>query len=263
MAMTDIMGNGYETPRMHTGLIARLLPSFVFHIRSTLIVRKAGAKALRGQYGDADWAGSSLDIIRALEAVGVRLHIEGVENFGKLKGPCVIIGNHMSTLETFALPGMIRPKIPVTFVVKESLIEYPIFGPVMRSRDPILVGRTNPREDLRAVLEGGEQRLRAGISIIIFPQTTRALVFDPAEFNSIGVKLAKRAGVQVLPLALKTDAWANGTVVKEFGKINPEIPVHFRFGEPMYIKDRGTEEHQAIAEFIERSLAEWKNEAKA
>ncbi len=255
--MIDVMGNGYDTPPVRLGLISRLLPSCVFHVHNVLIVRKAGAKAKRGEYGDADWAGSSQDIMRSLEAVGVRIHIEGVENFAKLKGPCVIIGNHMSTLETFTLPGMIRPKIPVTFVVKESLINYPVFGPVMRSRNPILVGRTNPREDLRAVLEGGEQRLRAGISIIIFPQTTRALTFDPAQFNSIGVKLAKRAGVQVLPLALKTDAWANGRFVKEFGKINPAIPVRFRFGEPMFVKDRGNEEHQAIIDFIESSLKEW------
>ena len=35
-----------------------------------------------------------------------------------LDGPAVIVGNHMSTLETFALPGLVVPFKPLTFVVK-------------------------------------------------------------------------------------------------------------------------------------------------
>ena len=97
-------------------------------------------------------------------------------------------------------------------MVKESLLKYPFFGPVLGSREPIVVGRSNPREDLVAVLEGGEARLKQGRSVIVFPQSTRSSVFDPAHFNTIGVKLAKRAGVPVIPVALKTDAWGNGNL---------------------------------------------------
>jgi len=41
----------------------------------------------------------------------------------------------------------------------------------------------------------------------------RTVAFDPALFTSIGVKLAQRAGVPVVPLALLTDAWGNGRLV--------------------------------------------------
>ena len=58
----------------------------------------------------------------------------------------------------------------------------------------------------KAVLEGGKQRLQKGISIIVFPQTTRTVRFEPENFNSIGVKLAQRAKVPIIPLALRTDA---------------------------------------------------------
>jgi len=85
----------------------------------------------------------------------------------------------MSILETFVLPCLIQPHRDVTFVVKESLITYPLFGQVMRSRQPVVVGRDNPREDLKTVLEEGQKRLEANISIIIFPQTTRSVEFDP------------------------------------------------------------------------------------
>ncbi len=61
----------------------------------------------------------------------------------------------------------------VTFVVKESLVKHPLFGDVMRSRNPIVVGRTDPRKDFEAVMNEGAEKLSKGISIIIFPQSTQ------------------------------------------------------------------------------------------
>ena len=191
--------------------------------------------------------------------MGVSLEITGLNHLEGLDTACVFIGNHMSVLETFALPGTIRPYMPVTFIVKTSLLTYPVFGHVMRSRDPIAVGRTNPREDLRAVLEGGKERLARGISLIVFPQTTRSPAFDPAEFNTLGVKLAQRAGVPVVPMALLTDAWGTGKRFKDFGKIDPSRAVHLAFGEPMRIEGRGSDEHEAIVSFIQGKLKEWRD----
>ncbi len=187
----------------------------------------------------------------------MRFDITGVDHVAALEGPCLFIGNHMSTLETFVLPVILVPFKPVTFVVKQSLVEYPVFGHVMRSRNPITVGRTNPREDLRAVLDGGVERLAKGVSIIIFPQTTRTATFDPKEFNTIGVKLAKRAGVPVIPFALKTDAWGNGRLHKDFGRIDPSLTAHLAFGAPLRIADRGIEEHDHIIRYISTHLREW------
>jgi 1-acyl-sn-glycerol-3-phosphate acyltransferase len=163
----------------------------------------------------------------------------------------------MSTLETFVLPVIISSFLESTFIVKQSLVDYPVFKHIMRSRNPITVGRENPREDLRAVLEGGAERLKRGVSIVVFPQTTRRLTFIPAEFNTIGVKLAKRAGVPVVPIALKTDAWGNGRWLKDYGKIDPSKKVYFEFGKPLWIKERGVEEHEQIVAFIKGKLLEW------
>jgi 1-acyl-sn-glycerol-3-phosphate acyltransferase len=169
----------------------------------------------------------------------------------------------MSTLETFVLPVIIAPIKDATFVVKQSLVEYPVFKYVMRSRNPITVGRSNPRDDLRAVLEGGVERLKAGMSIIIFPQTTRTPVFAKEQFNTIGIKLAKRAGVPAVPIALRTDAWGNGRHLKDFGRIDPAKTVHFAFGKPLVIKDRGDEEHEQIIDFITGKLDEWARERQS
>jgi 1-acyl-sn-glycerol-3-phosphate acyltransferase len=252
-----IIDGTYRTDDNAAGCLARHFPTLAFYPREFLIVFRAAVKAKRGRYDYAEWCRSSLDTIRALERSGVRLEITGLQHVEALKGPCVFIGNHMSTLETFTLPGTLVPIRPVTFVVKQSLVDYPIFGHVMRSRDPITVGRTNPREDLKAVLEGGTDRLARGISIVIFPQTTRRAFFDPAEFNSIGVKLAKRAGVPIIPIALKTDAWSNGTLAKDYGPIDPSRTAHFAFGPPLTVAGRGEAEHEEIVRFITHHLIIW------
>jgi len=248
----------YHTDSRRGWSLFRAFPSFFFYAQDIVIVFKSSRRAKRGRYDTADWARSSLEVMRALERVGVRFEITGVDHFGSLDGPCVFIGNHMSTLETFVLPAIIAPFRDTTFVVKRSLIDYPVFRYVMRSRDPVTVGRTNPREDLKAVLDGGAERLKAGRSIVIFPQTTRTPAFNPGEFNSIGVKLAKKAGVPIIPIALRTDAWANGKRFKDFGRISPARKVYVDFGEPIRVRDRGAEEHEEIIRLIQGRLEEWK-----
>jgi len=247
----------YRTKTVRASLLARLFPGINFYSNLTRIVFRSSAQAKHGRYGDEEWAKSSCEVMQMLEEVGITFEIIGVDNFSGLVGPCVFIGNHMSALETFVLPGIIEPFKDVTFVVKQSLIDYPVFRYVMRSRNPIIVGRTNPRDDLRAVLEGGAQILSGGRSLVIFPQTTRTPIFNPKEFNTIGIKLAKRANVPVVPIALKTDAWGNGKRLKDFGKINPSKKVYFSFGRPMMVKDRGIEEHNAVLAFIEGNLKQW------
>lgn len=257
MEQLEFINGTYRTAPRPISLLSRLLPSFIFYPQLVMVVVGGSSLAKQQRYGTPEWCQGSLTTLRALEGVGVRFDITGIDGFRKHDGPCVFIGNHMSTLETFVLPVLISTFKESTFVVKQSLVDYPIFKHIMRARNPITVGRSNPREDLKAVLEGGVERLKAGTSIVIFPQTTRTSVFDPEQFNTIGVKLAKKAGVPVVPFALKTDAWGRGSFIKDYGKIDPEKPVHIAFGDPVGIKDRGNEEHAAIIEFISSKLREW------
>lgn len=251
--------NSYHSPRRHTPWYLHGNATPVFYTRIAWIVWKASRLAQKGVYTDERWIQSSLNTVKALESVGGSFNFENMNAVRKVEPPCVFIGNHMSVLETFILPCLVRPYLDVTFVVKESLIAYPFFKHVMRSRNPIIVGRTNPRGDLRTVLKEGEKRLNANTSIIIFPQTTRTIDFDPKKFNTLGVKLARRGNVPVIPMALKTDAWGVGGKYKDFGKIRPEKPVHICFGDPIQIMGSGKKEHNQIIDFITSKLNSWKN----
>ena len=226
-------------------------------------VFRSRAIALSGLYDRKAWAESSYRVLKIIEGCGGRFHLRGLDNLHSCQGPVVFISNHMSILETMTLPCIIAPFIKVTFVVKESLATHPLFGPVMRARAPILVSRKNPREDFQTVMTKGKELLAKGTSIIIFPQSTRSAEFIPEEFNSLGVKLARAAGVQVMPVAIKTDFWANGRYLKDLGTINRSKPIHMVFGQPFSIHGTGKDEQKKIIDFIISHLRQWGASIKA
>ncbi len=234
-----------------------MFPSLVFYLRLFCIVLRASRRAKKGLYDGTDWMESSYEVLQRLEDAGIVVEISGIENVTKVSGPVVIVGNHMSMMETLILPVMVQPVKPVTFVVKEALLSYPVFKYVMRSCNPIAVSRTNPRQDLKTVLSEGVDRMKAGISIIVFPQTTRSHTFDEKQMSSIGVKLAKKAGVPIIPLALKTDCWSNGKKIKDFGKLDITKKAHFAFGEPITIEGKGDVEQAKLNAFITEKLKNW------
>uniref|UniRef100_A0A7C3EK19 1-acyl-sn-glycerol-3-phosphate acyltransferase n=1 Tax=Gracilinema caldarium TaxID=215591 RepID=A0A7C3EK19_9SPIR len=257
---TVFEGDSYKTPekvkralREYLLLGSRWSP-YSFFIK---VIFKYRALALKGLYTDDVWADSSRELMGYLESCGAKFDIRGIDNIKKLPGPMVFVANHMGTMETTILPGLICPIKPVTYVVKEKLVHGPIWGPIMRSRDPITVTRKDPRGDLEAVLSGGSERLAKGISIIIFPQGTRTEIFDRTKFNSLGIKLAAKAGVPIVPVALKTDYWSNGALLKGFGPVHRDRTVYIEFGEPMMIEGRGKAQHEACLDFIEGRLRQW------
>jgi len=253
-------GNAYDTPEDKRRLFldrAFLNTRWYFVGGYVGEIIRTRSIALKGLYDKKVWAESSYRIFKLIEDIGGRFHVRGLDNLRSCRAPLVIISNHMSTLETFVFPSIIAPFIEVTFVVKESLARHPLFGPIMRSRDPIVVKRENPREDFQTVMARGKELLAGGTSIIIFPQSTRSAEFIPEEFNSLGIKLAKAAGVQVMPVAVKTDFWGNGKYLKDLGVINRSKPIHMVFGQPFSIQGTGKDEHKQVIDFIISHLQQW------
>ena len=248
-------------------LLHRLLGRWrwAFYLQYFGVVVAARKLAVRGLYDDAAWAESSLDILRIVERNRGRFEIAGIDNLRRHAGarPFVFIANHMSTLETQILPVLIAPLMPVSFVVKEGLVTSRVFGPIMRSRDPVVVQRRNPREDLEEVLREGGQRLRRGVSLVVFPQSTRSPVFRRELFNTLGVKLAAAACVAAFPVAVKTDFWGEEGLFRGFGPVRPERTIHIEFGRPIAVSGRGKEQHLEILEFIESRLRLWQAAPRA
>jgi len=253
-------GSSYDTPEDYPRFLGdRLFLNTRWYLFGTYIAEiiRTRSIAMKGLYDKNVWADSSHRVFKLIEGCGGRFHLRGLDNLRSCQKPLVIISNHMSTLETFVFPGIIAPFMDVTFVVKESLNKHPLFGPIMRARNPIVVKRDNPREDFQTVMTKGKELLASGTSIIIFPQSTRAAEFKPEEFNTLGIKLARAAGVQVMPVAIKTDFWENGKYLKELGALDRSKPIHMVFGRPFSIHGTGKDEHKQVVDFIIANLREW------
>jgi len=210
--------------------------------------------ARRGDLDIYRWSDRSVAVMNLVENLGGRLDISGLEYLAEHRGPVVLISNHMSMIDAFFLPGITLAFKDVTFVVKDSLLRYPLFGAVMRAVDPISVLRKNPREDLKTVLIQGARHLNRGRSVIVFPQATRNPVFDGALFNSLGVKLAQKNRVPVIPVALKTDFQGQGRCLRDFGPVDPQKTIHVQFGPGMRVPAKSADTHRAVVAFISENL---------
>ncbi len=248
----------YKSPEREISSLIKTFPSISFYYKIFNVVNNANKLAKANKYPVERWVQDSLSTLQCVEECGGKIDVEGMEHFTQTEGPCVFVANHMSTLETFGLPIFIQPYKDVSYIVKSSLATYPLFGAIMRSRNPILLDRVNPREDFAKSMTEGAEMLAGGRSIIIFPQGTRKKVFDEQDFNSLGAKIAKKANVPLVPIALKTNFWDTGNIIKDFGFIKPANTVYFHFGEAMQITGNGKAEHAACVEFIKNKLESWK-----
>lgn len=254
-------GDTYDTPEgTRRFLLDRLLLGnrFYFYLRNFFTFYKTGKCGRKNKLDQFNQVRFSNENVRLVEGCGGRIHLRGLDNLRKVEGrPVLLMGNHMSLLETALFHAIVRPHLDFTFVIKESLLKVPYFGDIMRSLDAISVGRSNPRDDLKEVLSKGKQLLQNGRSIILFPQATRSENFVPENFNTIGIKLARSAKVEVIPFVLKTDFLGNGKIFRDFGPIRRDREIYFEFGEPLTITGSGKEEHQKIIEFTIKKLKEW------
>lgn len=231
--------------------------TLIYYIQLFHIILTESMTTRKRPYEGKTWAKGSLGVLKIVESAGGKFYIAGLKALTDHKGPVVYVANHMSLLDTLILPCILLAFGKVTFVVKEGLLRYPVLGTIIRAIHPIAVTRDNPRQDLKTVIGQGVTLISHGCSIIIFPQATRSAIFYETTFNSLGVKLAQRAGVPVVPVALKTDFQGNGRIIKDMGAVNPDKKLHIKFGKPMFVDGNGQEIHRKVIAFISENLSAW------
>jgi 1-acyl-sn-glycerol-3-phosphate acyltransferase len=249
----------YQSPRKRRFLIKRFRgwKTLIYYIRLFIIILVESLTARKKPYDGKTWAKGSLDVLKNVESAGGTFHISGLKALSRHQGPVVYVANHMSLLDTLILPCILLAFGKVTFVVKQGLLRYPVLGIIIRAIHPIAVTRENPRQDLKTVINQGLALISHGCSIIIFPQATRSAVFNETTFNSLGVKLAQRAGVPVVPVALKTDFQGNGKIIKDMGPVDPTKTLYIKFGKPVYVEGKAQDMHRKVIAFILQNLRAW------
>ena len=218
----------------------------------------AVSEALRRLTTDK-WAHYCFASLRKAEKYGTDVIMDGWNNRRDYDGPVVYLANHMSTLETVMLPFVLLTYGPIGTVVKQSLSHLPGLERAAEHMGLVPIGRKSPREDLMTIFKVGVERIAQGNSILIFAKGTRQPVFARKGWSSIGAKLAEKAGVPVMPIAVKTDiqptrpdgkGW-----LKDFGTVDPSKDIRVRCGPVLTGTSR--EMHAASFDWIKAQLDEW------
>jgi 1-acyl-sn-glycerol-3-phosphate acyltransferase len=142
-----------------------------------------------------------------------------IKNFDKIPSGQVIIGcNHQSTWETFIFSILFKE---LAIVIKKELLKKPIAGLYFKKLGCIPVNRASPVLAIKTILEAGEKACKAGKSILIFPNGTRANSGVNTEYKSGIYALYKNLGIPVIPVTVNSGQfWKKGTFKKEKGTIS-------------------------------------------
>jgi 1-acyl-sn-glycerol-3-phosphate acyltransferase len=114
-------------------------------------------------------------------------------------GPAIFASNHESVLDIWVLFAVIGRSF--RFIAKQELFRIPIFGAYLRIGGHIPVDRSN-RQRAVASLAAAGAAVRAGTSIVVFPEGTRSRDGRIQPFKKGPFVVATEAGVPIVPIAI-------------------------------------------------------------
>lgn len=146
---------------------------------------------------------------------GIRYREIGIENLPK--GPAIIAAKHQSTWETFYLSRRLNHP---AFVLKQELLNIPLFGWFMKKIGMIAVDRAGKAAALKKMVKDAGGAFAAGRQIIIFPEGTRVAPGQHRPYQPGIAALYGNLDVPVVPVALNSGLyWGRGAFVKKRGVI--------------------------------------------
>jgi len=142
---------------------------------------------------------------RAVFAVcGIRYTIEGWENLPEPirsgAQPAIFMCNHESQLDPPFLVGVV-PSHPV-FIAKKEVKLLPLVGWAAMCAGVIFIDRGD-REKAIGSLAAAAAEIRAGKSVVVFPEGTRTRTGELLPLKKGSFNLALEAGVPVVPMGLR------------------------------------------------------------
>jgi 1-acyl-sn-glycerol-3-phosphate acyltransferase len=176
--------------------------------------------------------------------VTTRLRLRGFSNVPS-KGAFIIAANHLSWTDIPLVPLHFRRK--VIYMAKEEYFNSKMAW-VVRFLGSFPVKRG---EGDRQALRAGEEQLKKGNILVIFPEGTRSRSHTMAKAHAGLGMIALHTGVPVVPVAI----WGSEKALKKF-----RTPVTISYGEPMVLTPKGKkitrEDIDEATEQVMRKIAE-------
>lgn len=123
----------------------------------------------------------------------------GKENIRKEDRPYVVVANHQSGYDIFAMYGYMG--IPFRWVMKQSLRNMWFIGKSCEMAGFIFVDETK-KSSIANTIEQGKKTLSEGNSIFIFPEGSRTLTGKMGRFKKGAFVMASELGRPILPVSI-------------------------------------------------------------
>lgn len=174
------------------------------------------------------------------------LRYSGRENIPP-SGPVLVVSNHQSNFD----PPLVGAGCPrrLNYLARETLFGFAPFRWLINSLDAIPIDRDGLglhglKESLR--------RLKRGEMVLIFPEGTRTVDGDVADFRPGFTVLAARAKAWILPVAIEGAfaAWPRWQKLPGLGQI------HVHYGEPIAPAEVIAREERELVAEVQRRVRE-------
>jgi 1-acyl-sn-glycerol-3-phosphate acyltransferase len=148
---------------------------------------------------------------------GTRMYIRGKERIEKGRS-YIIMSNHQSLFDVWALIAKIP--LQLRWIIRSGIKKIPLFGLALERMGHIYVDRKRLR-DTSSGLSSAVQKIRGGVSIVIFPEGTRSKDGRLQKFHRGGAAIAIQSGVPILPVTVNGSRFVlpKGTLALVPGKI--------------------------------------------
>lgn len=179
---------------------------------------------------------------------GIELTLTGTENMQPATA-YVIVANHSSYMDIPALFATLP--IPPQFMAKRELTRIPFVGAALRWGHHVIIERGN-RASARDSLEQAAAHVQRGATIMLFPEGTRGVEDEVAQFKTGAFRLAKAGNAAILPVGIA----GTRAVLPKHGRLLRPGKVRVRIGAPISASEVATLDIKTLSQRSRALVAE-------
>ncbi len=157
-------------------------------------------------YGKLGYSISRFWASALLKLSGIRLRVQGLEKLDSTRH-YIFIANHQSYIDIPALVHAL-PLFQLRWIAKKEILWVPLFGWVLWTTKHIIVDRSNLSKAMTS-LRKARDRIKKGISVVVFPEGTRSRHGKLLPFKRGGFLLAIKTQTPIVPITIN----GSGTIL--------------------------------------------------
>jgi 1-acyl-sn-glycerol-3-phosphate acyltransferase len=185
--------------------------------------------------------------IHLLFVCGVRVRAIGAEKLSRQER-YVFIANHSSFFDIPTLYAGLP--FSLSFIAKKELFFIPFFGWGIAAIGHIWIDRENARQARKSITRAIGKLKRRSISLVLFPEGTRSITGEVAEFRRGSFTLAIEAGVPVVPVTVRG---TRDLLPKKSLFFKPGLAT-LVIGDPVYPQELAGIDKQKLSEIMRKRI---------